>query len=320
MCRTVAGFKMCPWAWGCLWIWRLPTGFGDVPGCGGCWQLGGNFRVWRYFSVCQMYAAGFGGHCWVWVLLPGVGCVWFWGLFWIWVIQPRSKSYFWFGGAAGLEAVKNRLCPCRGTSQCIPWGAGHAVLSGWCSSSSAPQPSLRRAELLPLGGSELTCSEVKFYLSLLEYLGAVPTSLSALPWQIMGCFWPEFNALRPSLESLLISQSHCPDFPSCCCFAFPSAAEAQEVFCSGVPVAPGKVSDISWLHLSSPFTVSKHWIGTAWALGSSCSLFWFFSTLDTLEILLEEVSHVWQNWFENVDPEDSKQSDSAVSALCISIL
>lgn len=78
------------------------------------------------------------------------------------------------------------------------------------------------------------------------------------------------------LESLCISQSHCPDFPSCFCFASPSAAEAQEIFCSGVPVAPGKVSDISWVHLSSPFTVSKHWIGTAWALECSCGLFVIF--------------------------------------------
>lgn len=58
------------------------------------------------------------------------------------------------------------------------------------SSPATPEESWAAAP----GGSELACSEVKFCFSLLEYLGAVPTSLSALPRQILGRFYPEFTS------------------------------------------------------------------------------------------------------------------------------
>lgn len=77
-CRTVAGFKMCPWAWGCLWVWRFPTGFGDVPGRGSCCQLGGKLQGFGdYLCVrCMLLGLGVAARCGVHLavgFVPGSG-------------------------------------------------------------------------------------------------------------------------------------------------------------------------------------------------------------------------------------------------------
>lgn len=37
---AVGRFKMCPWVWEYLWVWRLLTRFGSVPRCGSCRYFG----------------------------------------------------------------------------------------------------------------------------------------------------------------------------------------------------------------------------------------------------------------------------------------
>lgn len=129
-----AGLLVVPGLWASSWVWRLPTDFGDVPGYGGCCQLGGETSGFGGVSVCVRcmllaldvaarcgvqlvlgFVPGYGCFCQGLRVISGLGVLLGWKLFNAGSVPVEATP--WICPVLGLG--QDKACPCRSTSQCI---------------------------------------------------------------------------------------------------------------------------------------------------------------------------------------------------------